>query len=142
MEFDLNGYNDTFLTSNISPQEHNFNNGVWNRLEQKVRYWAVKYDGLYVVTGGVLNPTLKTNGKEKVAIPKLFYKILLNGSGEKWNMIGFLIPNAESNAPLYQFVVSVDAIEKVTGINFFPKLNDAIENKLEKGNDYKNWSFD
>jgi endonuclease G len=41
------------LTSNIAPQEHNFNNGVWNRLEQKVRYWAVKYDGLYVVTGGV-----------------------------------------------------------------------------------------
>ena len=41
MEFALDAYNDTFFTSNISPQVRNFNNGVWNRLEQKVRYWAV-----------------------------------------------------------------------------------------------------
>ena len=141
MEFDLNGYNDTFLTSNISPQERNFNNGVWNRLEQKVRYWAVKYNGLYVVTGGVLEPSLQTIGKEKVAVPHFFYKILVNRSGGNCKMIGFLIPNEESNAPLYQFVVSVDAIEKATGLNFFPSLNDAIENALEKSSDYKNWSF-
>ena len=141
MEFDLNGYNDTFLTSNISPQERNFNNGVWNRLEQKVRYWAVKYNGLYVVTGGVLEPILQTIGKEKVAVPHFFYKILVSRSGGNCKMIGFLIPNEESNAPLYQFVVSVDAIEKATGLNFFPSLNDAIENALEKSSDYKNWSF-
>ena len=142
MEFDVNGYNDTFLTSNIAPQDHNFNNGVWNRLEQKVRYWAVKYDGLYVVTGAVLEPTLATIGKEKVAVPKLFYKIVFSKSEKNCKMIGFLIPNNESNAPLYQFVVSVDAIEKVTGINFFPKLNDVLENTLEKGSSYKNWSFE
>nr|WP_309757279.1 DNA/RNA non-specific endonuclease [Flavobacterium sp.] len=142
MEFDVNVYNDTFLTSNIAPQEHNFNNGVWNRLEQKVRYWAVKYDGLYVVTGGVLEPTLATIGKEKVAVPKLFYKIVFSKTEKNCKMIGFLIPNKESNAPLYQFVVSVDTIEKVTGINFFPKLNDVLENTLEKGSSYKNWSFE
>lgn len=32
-------YNETFLTSNISPQKHEFNAGIWNRLEQKTRYW-------------------------------------------------------------------------------------------------------
>lgn len=141
MEFDLKSYNDTFLTSNISPQVRKFNSGVWNRLEQKVRYWAVKYDGLYVVTGGVLEPTLKTIGTEKVAVPKMFYKILLCKSGNSWKMIGFLIPNEQSEAPLYQFVVSVDAIEKATGIDFFCKLNDTVESKLEKGSDYKSWSF-
>ncbi len=52
-----------FLTSNIAPQVRKFNNGVWNRLEQKVRFWAVKYDGVYVVTGGVLEPTFDDNGK-------------------------------------------------------------------------------
>jgi endonuclease G len=59
------------LTSNIAPQEHNFNNG-WNRLEQKVRYWAVKYDGLLCGDRWCLEPTLATIGKEKVAVPKLF----------------------------------------------------------------------
>ena len=141
MEFALDAYNDTFFTSNISPQVRNFNNGVWNRLEQKVRYWAVKYDGVYVVTGGVLESSLLTIGKEKVSVPKVFYKILVANSGDNLRMIGFLVPNLESNAPLYSFVVSVDYIEKMTGIDFFPQLNDKIENQLEKNNDYKNWSF-
>ncbi len=141
MEFALDAYNDTFFTSNISPQVRNFNNGVWNRLEQKVRYWAVKYDGIYVITGGVLESSLMTIGKEKVSVPKSFYKILLDNSGDELKMIGFLVPNTESNKPLYSFVVSVDYIEKLTGINFFPKLNDNIENQLKKRNDYKNWSF-
>ncbi len=141
MEFALDAYNDTFFTSNISPQVRNFNNGVWNRLEQKVRYWAVKYDGIYVITGGVLESSLMTIGKERVSVPKSFYKILLDNSGDELKMIGFLVPNTESNKPLYSFVVSVDYIEKLTGINFFPKLNDNIENQLEKRNDYKDWSF-
>jgi endonuclease G len=56
-------------------------------------------------------------------------------------MIAFLVPNTKSNEPLYEFVVSVDSIEKMTGIDFFPKLDDKIENSLEKRSDYKDWSF-
>ena len=141
MEFAFNAYNDTFFTSNISPQLHDFNGGVWNRLEQKVRYWATKYDGIYVVTGGVLKSSLKTIGKEKVSVPEYFYKVLLDNSEGKFKMIAFLVPNMESNAPLYDFVVSVDRIEKLTGIDFFPKLEDRIENQLENNSDYKSWSF-
>jgi endonuclease G len=80
MEFAVNAYNDTFFTSNISPQKHDFNGGVWNRLEQKVRYWATKYDGVYVITAGVLQPNLKTIGQEQVLVPNYFYKILLDNS--------------------------------------------------------------
>ncbi|WP_264566484.1 DNA/RNA non-specific endonuclease [Flavobacterium sp. N3904] len=141
MSFDKNAYYDTFFTSNISPQLHEFNDGVWNRLEEKVRYWAEKYDGLYVVTGGVLSNSLSTIGKEKVAIPNYFYKIILNSSNGNYKIIAFLIPNKKSDKSLYSFVVSVDSIEKMTGIDFFPKLEDSIENKLEKTNDYKEWSF-
>jgi endonuclease G len=141
MKFAFNAYNDTFFTSNISPQLHDFNGGVWNRLEQKVRYWAIKYDGIYVVTGGVLESSLKTIGKEKVSVPAYFYKVLLDNSDGQFKMIAFLVPNAESNAPLYNFVVSVDRIEKLTGIDFFPQLEDRTENQLEKSSDYKSWSF-
>jgi len=141
MEFAINAYNDTFFTSNISPQLHDFNGGVWNRLEQKVRYWATKYDGVYVITAGVLQPSLKTIGQEQVLVPNYFYKILLDNSNGQYKMIAFLVPNAKSNKPLYEFVVSVDRIEKMTGIDFFPKLDDKTENRLEKNSDYKAWSF-
>ena len=132
-------YKETFFTSNISPQKHDFNSGIWNRLEEKTRYWAVKYDGLYVITGGVLTDNLKTIGKEKVSVPNYFYKILLTKDGTK--MIAFLIPHENSNLPLYEFATSVDEVEKVTGIDFFPKLEDSSEGQLEAKNDYKNWSF-
>ena len=132
-------YKETFYTSNISPQEHNFNAGVWNRLEEKTRYWAKKYNGIYVITGGVLTTNLKRIGKEKVAVPINFYKILMTKDGSR--MIAFLVPHHESNLPLYEFVTSVDKIEAITGIDFFPKLNDALENQLEAKDDYKNWSF-
>ncbi len=55
-------------------------------------------------------------------------------------MIGFLVPHKESELPLYKFVVPVDKIQEITVIDFFPKLDDKIENRLEKSSDYKNWS--
>src|SRR5690606_31270175 len=70
-------HDETFLTSNISPQNHGFNSGIWNTLEQKTRYWARKYNGVFVVTGGVLKDELKTIGEERVAVPDQFYKIIL-----------------------------------------------------------------
>lgn len=135
----FNIYSETFFTSNVSPQLHDFNDGVWNRLEQKVRYWARKYNGVYVVTGGVLNENLKTIGKEHVAVPNYFYKVLL--TKDRKRMLGFLVPHQDSNKALYEFATSVDAIEQMTGIDFYPELPDSLENQLEKNDDYKAWSF-
>jgi endonuclease G len=101
----------------------------------------VKYDGLYVITGGVLKESSHTIGKENVLVPKYFYKILLDKYEGNLKMIAFLVPNEKSNKPLYSYVVSVDRVEKVTGIDFFPKLKDDLENQLEQSSDYKNWSF-
>ncbi len=140
-KFSKKAYEDTFLTSNISPQKGDFNGGVWNRLEQKTRYWAEKYEVLYVITGGVLTDDLKTIGKEKVAVPDYFYKILLDYTEPEVKAIAFLIPHKESNLPLYKFVTSIDEIEKLTHIDFFPALPDALEDSLESSSDYKNWSF-
>lgn len=141
MEFDKNAYNDTFYTSNISPQDHEFNVGIWNRLEQNVRYWALRYDGVYVVTGGILNKTRGSIGTEKVVVPDFFYKIILDDSNGNYKMIAFLIPNKSSDKPLYSYVVSVDSLEQITGLDFFPKLDDKLESSLEKRTDYKSWLF-
>ena len=134
-------HDETFLTSNISPQVHSFNSGIWNTLEQKVRYWARKYDGVFVVTGGVLRGNMKAIGTEQVAVPNHFYKVLIDNNTGKTKMIAFLMPHKESNKPLYDFVVPVDKVEELTGIDFFPELDDEIENKLEASSSYKGWSF-
>lgn len=139
MEFDINAYNDTFFTSNISPQNHDFNAGIWNRLEQKLRFWAVKNDGLIVVTGGVLKGTSKGIGKEDVAVPNYFYKIALSNHKGNYKVIAFLVPNEKSSKPIFDYVVSVDKLESITGIDFFPKLEDKIENTLEKNVDVSSW---
>lgn len=132
-------FKETFLTSNITPQRYDFNAGIWNRLEQKVRYWAKKQDSLYVITGGVLNDDLEVIGFENVTVPKYFYKVLLSKNRTK--MIGFLLPHKESKQPLYYYIVPVDSIEKMTGIDFFPELEDTLEKKLESSKTYDNWDF-
>jgi endonuclease G, mitochondrial len=139
MEFDLEAFNDTFYTSNISPQNHDFNSGIWNRLEQKMRFWAVKNNGLIIVTGGVLKGSSKTIGIEKVIVPPSFYKIALSHSNGSYKMIAFLIPNEKSSKPIYDYVVSVDKIESLTGIDFFPQMDDSIENVLEKNVNLSSW---
>ena len=139
--FSKAAFNETFYTSNISPQKNDFNAGIWNRLEQKTRYWARKYDGLYVVTGGVLGDDLKVIGNEEVTVPDYFYKILIDNSRGDYKAIAFLMPHEESDDALHKFVVSIDTIEKMTGINFFPNLPDTIEKEIERKTDYKGWSF-
>ncbi|WP_299890168.1 DNA/RNA non-specific endonuclease [uncultured Lacinutrix sp.] len=134
-------HDETFLTSNISPQTHEFNSGVWNRLEQKVRYWASKYDGVFVVTGGVLKGKMKTIGSEKVAVPNQFYKVIIDNNSGNTKVLAFLLNHKDSKEPLYKFVVSVDEVEKLTGIDFFSELEDTKENRLEASNSYKAWSF-
>lgn len=139
--YSQSAHDETFLTSNISPQDHGFNSGVWNSLEQKVRYWASKYDGVFVVTGGVLKGTMESIGDEEVSVPNQFYKVLIDSNSGKTKMIAFLMPHEASNKPLYKFVVSVDSIEKLTGIDFFPQLEDNLETNLEASKSYKGWSF-
>ncbi|MBC7642785.1 MAG: DNA/RNA non-specific endonuclease [Flavobacterium sp.] len=141
MKFNKKAFDDTFFTSNICPQKHDFNDGVWNRLEGKIRYWAQKYKSIYVVTGSILKDGLPTIGRENVAIPEAFYKVLLRNENGNYKIIAFLVPSHDSDKPLYEFVIATDDLEKVTGINFYPNLPDNIENQIEKNANYNDWSF-
>ncbi len=137
--FNYNAFHETFLTSNISPQNSSFNKGIWNNLEQKVRRWAKEYDGVYVVTGGVLKENLKTIGYERVSVPEMYYKIIMDSSNGNYKAIAFLIPNQDSNLSFYKYVVTIDEIEVLTGIDFFPNLDSVIEDKLESEISLKTW---
>jgi len=138
-KFNYDAFHETFLTSNISPQNHEFNAGVWNRLEQKVRFWAEKYDGLYVITGGVLKKGLKVIGEEEVSVPQEFYKIVIDESEEGYKAIAFLIPNRSTDKSFYEYTVTIDTIENKTGIDFFSNLPQDVEKELESSNNIKHW---
>ncbi len=140
--FSVEAFDETFYTSNVSPMKHGFNSGIWNRLEKQVRYWVKRYGKLYIVTGGVLQPGLERIGSEHVAVPHYFYKIVLDYKQPgKARVIGFLIPHKNLHEDLRDFVVPVDSIEKLTGIDFFPALPDSIENRLEAEQHPEQWRF-
>ncbi|QIP14119.1 DNA/RNA non-specific endonuclease [Spirosoma aureum] len=123
---------ETFFMSNITPQAPEFNRGIWSDLENLIRIWARRDNGLYVVTGPVLKPGLPTIGKaNEVSVPQKFYKVILYCNKPDIRMIGFLLDNESSNSSLKQFVVPVDQIEQLTGLDFFPKIPDDLERKLE-----------
>ncbi len=122
---------ESFYYSNASPQAPAFNRGVWKRLEELVRYWAEAYDSVYVVTGPVLQNGLRTIGHDNVSVPQTFYKAVLVYNAKAVQGIGFVLRNEASAATLKSFAVSIDNVERLTGLDFFPKLPDDAEQKIE-----------
>ena len=139
--FSKYAYNETFYTSNISPQNREFNAGVWNQLEMKTRQWVKKNGTHFVITGGVLKSGLEEIGEEDVDVPRYYYKIVAKGSSKDVKAIAFLMENRPSSKSIQQFVVTIDDIEKRTGIDFFKELPDAVEDKLESEILTIDWKF-
>lgn len=121
----------SFYMSNMSPQDPSFNRGIWKKLEEQVRDWAKSNNQVYVVTGPVLNKKYKTIGANKVSVPEYYYKIVLDVSKPEIKAIAFLMKNEKSDKALSSFVVTIDSVEKLTGLDFFPSMPDKMENTLE-----------
>jgi len=130
---------ESFYMSNMSPQIHVFNAGIWKHLEDQVRKWALELDTLYVVTGPVLKSGLQTIGSNNVAVPEYYYKVVLDYKPPVIEAVGFIMANEGSKEPLVTFAVTVDSVKKVTGVNFFPELPDSIETAVESKVDYAFW---
>ncbi len=144
MAFSRDAMSTTFLMSNMSPQHRSFNRGVWKELEEQVRDWARAYDNLYVVTGPYLRKreNIKIGKNNKISVPKGYYKALLAlGKGEH-KAVAFYIPNARQTKPLDEFSMTIDSLESMTGLDFFPQLPDKQEAKLESEIMYNYWMYD
>ena len=139
MKFDEQTYAESFLMSNMSPQRPGLNRELWRRIEEKVRRWQRRDKYLFVVSGPVLRKGLPTIGPDQVAVPEEYYKVVLDLSAPDIKMIGFLTPNANSKLSVEKFVVSVDKIERETGLDFFPQLPDELEDRLERDVATRRW---
>jgi endonuclease G len=78
--------------------------------------------------------------KDTITVPCSYYKIVFTG-GANPRMLGFVLSNAGASGSVAQFALAVDEIEKKTGLDFFPQLDDALEQALEAKVSLSGWSF-
>ena len=144
----------TFYMSNISPQSGNgFNQSgsAWNTGEDKVQAWGYNIsrstDTLYVVKGGTIGEgMIKGYIKNEIAIPKYFFMAVLFRSGDNYKAIGFYMPHENlkddpDKKDPKKYLMSIDALEQETGINFFHNLPDNIENTVEATYNVNDWQW-
>lgn len=130
---------ESFLFTNMCPQNGNLNRGDWNEMEMACRKWAKKYGDLYIVCGPILyKGKHKTIGKNKVVVPEAFFKVVLR-TGDNPQAIGFIYKNTSGNRPKDSYVNTVDEVERITGIDFFSSLPDNVEKNVEATADIANW---
>ena len=124
----------TFIFPNATPQEHDFNSGIWTDLEKLVRTWAKRSDTLYVVTGVVPGTkTVKDNEGNDVNVPFAYYKTVLRKNTDKygrlhWSACAVLLLHSDNHEGTWpenlQFLKErsfpVDELEKITGQTYFP----------------------
>ena len=137
--WDATAQEQSFLLTNVCPQDHNLNVGDWHELENLCRKWAKTYGSIYVVAGPVLfKGKHKTIGKNKVTVPETFFKVVLCMEG-KPKAIGFIYRNESGNRPKSYYVNTIDDVERITGIDFFPALPDNVENEVEATSRLEDW---
>ena len=137
----LNALSESYYYSNMSPQVADLNRGAWSKLENQGREWSLDCNELFVVTGPVLKPNLPKvqQGSFRLSIPEYNYKIFVDLYGPEYKAIAFIMPNKKIDDPIMNYVVSIDEIEKKTGIDFFPTLDDSLEERLEKKSIVEEW---
>lgn len=123
---------ESFYMSNICPQDHNLNTSDWSELENKSRQWARRYGKVYIVCGPIYNG--KRNeyiGDHRVKVPDAFFKVVLINEKKKQRAMGFYFENEAGERKLQEYLVPVDHIEQLTGMDFFSALPDNLEDRLE-----------
>ena len=73
----------------------------------------------------------KRIGKHQVAVPDRFFKVVLIYNRKNPIAMGFLFENKAHHQNLKNYMVKVDQVEEETGLDFFSKVPDEVENRIE-----------
>nr|XP_022304723.1 nuclease EXOG, mitochondrial-like [Crassostrea virginica] len=136
-KFDQRAMDETFYLTNIVPQDMDNNAGFWNRLESYCRDLTQRFDSVQILSGPLTLPTqtdpqgqklvvYPVIGPNEVAVPTHLYKIILVESNGTPSAIGcFIVPNKpiKNKNSLKEFQVSLEEVQKRTGVEFFPMLD-------------------
>ena len=134
----------TFYGTNMTPQRGELNENAWAALEGMVRDWSYQFDTLYVVTGADINGSkdfANDNDGKKITVPVGYFKALLGykrsgtigitGTTGGYTAIGFYFKHQYyDDSEIMEQAMTIDALEKKTGFDFFVNLPSAITDKL------------
>ena len=132
---------ETFFLSNMSPQRPNFNRIIWSHLEDEVRKLTDKHGSIWIFTGPLYLDSLDHKGEpighigpHNVAVPTHFFKVILceHSDGQR-EMFAFVMKNQIEKLPgaSLDYIVTVRQVEGLSGLNFFHRLSDDEETRLE-----------
>lgn len=131
---------ETFYMSNVSPQYQSFNDGLWKKLEGRVRQWAVENDSILVLCGPVLSSKKGEIGENRVSVCSKFYKVVVDISYPTYKMIAFIMDNTNIKGNIFRYCCNVREVEQITGLNFFPSQDaNPLIDSLETLTDTKLW---
>lgn len=143
MKWDAEAMGESCYFTNICPQNPQLNGGDWKELEEKCRKWAQKHGNLYIACGPIILDNVHgTIGANEVIIPDKFYKVVLARINGEYRGAGFIFHNSPLrkskisskppvNRPLESYLVPIDEVEAITGIDFFPALPADTQNRVE-----------
>lgn len=153
----------TFLMTNMSPMQYDFNGNYWVTLEGLIQSWgrtSKKYKTLYVCKGGTITDsqirgTWKTHSVSgasvSLPIPRYYFMAVLAETNLKsYQAIGFLMEhkdygysgeNYPARSVMKKHAMSIDELEKITGIDFFCNLSDAAEDVVESSYQESAWTW-
>jgi len=123
---------ETFLLSNMTPQEPSFNRAIWKKLEAAVRKLNAKKNiyETYVISGPIFDfdstvTWIGTDDRNGVSLPvpnAYFKSVLTENNRGAIHMWSFLMPNKKSNKSLGEFLVPTKKVETMSGILLWDRL--------------------
>ena len=142
----------TFFITNMQPQLNVFNAGIWESMENAVRTWATQNDTLFVCKGGTIDKaehiikylTDQIDGKNRIPVPRYFFMAILAKKGGNYKAMGFWVEHLNEDHTkdaLRGYAVSIDQLEKNTGLDFFCNLPDDTEDRVENVLTLSDWNL-
>ena len=141
MKWSETAMKESFLLSNICPQNPGLNRGRWKELEEEIRQWARCDSALLIACGPIVDSSRKHIGQHRVAVPDQFFKVIAAPYTEQPRGIAFLFENDDNQPPLGALAVTIDSIETITGIDFFHHIPDSIETLIESNTSLELWNL-
>ena len=137
----------SFLMSNVVPQLHGLNAGLWKDLEQRIaRRYVRRYGEVWVATGPLLDSSVAPRrfgaAERAVRVPDGFWMVMAERTDAGGLRVqAFLVPHREiwQDPNPSAYLVSVDEVERLTGLDFFPELPAKTQDVLERAPAARAW---
>lgn len=131
---------ESFLLTNACPQDQSLNSGMWNQIEQSCRQWAKSYGTIYIVCGPIFTRQQHdTIGKCRIPVPEAFFKVVADLGSNPPKGIAFICRNNGGGDKKDQYTNTINEVERITGIHFFPNLDPKTASMVKDKADIGKW---